>query len=111
MKCGPWEKDILKKPNKQMRSVWAISSPTKEEKRFGKHPTQKPLALLDRIIAAACPSGGIVLDPFCGSGTTGVASLRRGCQFIGIDSERDYLQKMTLPRLVAIEKGDMDGET
>jgi len=110
MKFGAWEKDILKKASKQMRSVWAISGPTKEEKRFGKHPTQKPLALLDRIIAAACPPDGVVLDPFCGSGTTGVAALSRGHQFIGIDSERDYLQKMTLPRLVAIEKGVRDGE-
>lgn len=110
MKFGSWEKDMLKKPDKQMRSVWAISGPTKEEKRFGKHPTQKPLALLDRIIAAACPPDGIVLDPFCGSGTTGVAALRRGHQFIGIDSDRYYLQKMTFPRLVAVEKGELDGE-
>jgi site-specific DNA-methyltransferase (adenine-specific) len=110
MKFGPWEKDMLKNPDKQMRSVWSISGPTKAEKRFGKHPTQKPLALLERIIVAACPPGGLILDPFCGSGTTGVAALRCGHQFIGIDSERDYLQKMTLPRLAVIEKGDMDGE-
>jgi site-specific DNA-methyltransferase (adenine-specific) len=110
MKFGCWEKDILKKQDKQMRSVWAISGPSKEEKCFGKHPTQKPLALLDRIIMASCPPKGIVLDPFCGSGTTGVAALRQGHQFIGIDSERNYLQKMTLPRLTAIERGDMNGE-
>jgi site-specific DNA-methyltransferase (adenine-specific) len=109
MKFGHWEKDILKKPDKQMRSVWAISGPTNAEKHFGKHPTQKPLALLDRIIAASCPPGGVVLDPFCGSGTTGVAALRYGHQFIGIDSERDYLNKMALPRMTSVEKGDTNG--
>lgn len=104
MKRGPWEKDMLKNPDKQMRSVWAIGGPAKEEKRFGRHPTQKPLALLDRIITAACPPGGLVLDPFCGSGTSGVAALRRGRRFIGIDAEREYLQNMALPRLAALEE-------
>jgi site-specific DNA-methyltransferase (adenine-specific) len=110
MKIGPWEKDMLKNPGKQMRSVWAISGPSPKEKRFGKHPTQKPLDLLIRIIRASCPTGGTVLDPFCGSGTTGVAALRHGHQFIGIDSERDYLKKIALPRLLAIEEGDAYGE-
>ena len=103
MKYGHWEKDLLKNPGKQMRSVWAISGPAKEEKRFGKHPTQKPEALLDRIVAAACPPDGLILDPFCGSGTTGVAALRCGHQFIGIDSESSYLKKISLPRILAAE--------
>jgi len=103
MKYGLWEKDMLKNPKKQMRSVWAISGPTKEEKRFGKHPTQKPLALLERIVLAACPPQGIVLDPFCGSGTTGVAASKHERQFIGIDSELGYLERISIPRILAEE--------
>ncbi len=100
MKNGDWhETDRLKNPNTQMRSVWAISTPKREEKKHGKHPTQKPLALLDRIIRAASQRGDIVLDPFCGSATTGVAALHNGRQFIGIDSDRDFLKKLATPRL------------
>ena len=102
MKLGDWGADRLKNPGKQMRSVWAISPPAKEEKHFGKHPTQKPLALLERIVVASCPEGGLVLDPFCGSGTTGVAAIQNGRKFIGIDSERSYLEKISKPRIVAI---------
>ena len=99
MKATPFPRDALKAPNKQMRSVWSIVTPVKAEKVHGKHPTQKPLALLERIVLAACPPGGIVLDPFCGSGTTGVATLRFGAQFIGIDANREYLQDIAIPRL------------
>lgn len=87
-----------------MRSVWAIGFPTLEEKKFGKHPTQKPVLLLDRIVKASSDPGMVVLDPFCGSGTTGVASLLNGRKFIGIDAERDYLENIALPRLVDTEK-------
>ncbi len=99
MKVSKSEEDIFKKDNKQMRSVWALSAPGKSEKIFGKHPAQKPLALLERIIISSCPEGGIVLDPFCGSGTTGVAALKHGRKFIGIDSEKEYLDKLAYPRL------------
>ena len=58
MKCGDFPKDQLKSPGKQMRSVWSISTPTPAEKTFGKHPTQKPLQLLERIILASSPGGG-----------------------------------------------------
>lgn len=91
--------DFLKKENRQMRSVWAFNTPPPAEKKHGRHPAQKPLALLARILDASCPEGGTVLDPFCGSATTGVAALRVGRKFIGIDNEKDYLQKMALPRL------------
>lgn len=59
---------------KQMTSVWTIEAPRREEKVFGKHPTQKSLALLERIIAAASDENDLVLDPFSGSGTTGIAA-------------------------------------
>jgi site-specific DNA-methyltransferase (adenine-specific) len=71
--------------------VWTLPVPGKNEKREGRHPTQKPIALLDRIITAASSPGDVVLDPFNGSGTTGVAALLRGRRYIGIDLDKDYL--------------------
>ncbi|MDL1971441.1 MAG: site-specific DNA-methyltransferase [Candidatus Desulfofervidaceae bacterium] len=99
MKNGNWNGDFIKKPNKQMRSVWAINTPKNGEKRYGKHPTQKPEALLERIILASSNEGDIVLDPFCGSGTTGVVAIRYKRKFVGIDSERKYLDELAIPRL------------
>ncbi len=78
--------------NKQMQSLWHIKPPAPREKRYGKHPTQKPEALLDRIIRASSNPHDIVLDPFCGSGTTGVACARLGRAFIGIDLMLPYLE-------------------
>lgn len=91
MKEGDWPGDIIKKPGKQMRSVWVIGSPKPEEKKFGKHPTQKPLALLNRIVLASTSDGDLVLDPFSGGSTTGLAALAQGRRFIGIDTEKKYL--------------------
>jgi site-specific DNA-methyltransferase (adenine-specific) len=83
-----------------MRNVWEMSSPSKDEKKFGKHPTQKPLALLERIILASTKEGDLVLDPFCGSSTTGVAALKLGRRYIGIELETEYL-KLSKKRLQA----------
>jgi len=91
MKNGNWSEDILKKPNKQMRSVWAMNTPQNGEKKFGKHPTQKPLNLLRRIVLASTNKGDIVLDPFTGSSTTGIIASSHGRKFIGIDTEKEYL--------------------
>ncbi len=99
--------------NKQMQSLWAIPSseeseteeaeaemeknlweilpPKKSEKRHGKHPTQKPEALLDRIIRSSSNKGDRILDPFMGSGTTGVVAARLGRGFVGIEQEGEYL--------------------
>lgn len=77
---------------KQMKDVWSGPLTPKKEKSFGKHPTQKPEYLLERIILAASREGDTVLDPFCGSGTTGVAAVRNGRHFIGIDSEQEYVE-------------------
>lgn len=79
--------------NKQMQSLWPITAPKSEEKVFGKHPTQKPLALLERIILASTRERDIVLDPFTGSSTTGVAAYKLGRYFIGIDNNKEYLDK------------------
>lgn len=93
MKHGEWKEDRLKNPGKQMRSVWALNTPGVKEKVHGKHPTQKPLALLERIVKASVPSNedAIVLDPFTGSSTTGIASLKNGVHFMGFDSQKEYL--------------------
>ena len=72
--------------------IWAITTPTKGEKKYGKHPTQKPLALLERIILASSDPGDTILDPFTGSSTTGIASIKHDRLFIGIDAERDFLE-------------------
>jgi site-specific DNA-methyltransferase (adenine-specific) len=60
-------------------------------KKHGKHPTQKSLALLRRIVLASTNPGDLILDPFTGSSTTGIAAVTEGRKFIGIDSERKYL--------------------
>lgn len=93
MREGDWPNDFIKKPKKQMRSVWAINTPNSWEKKFGKHPTQKPFELLKRIILASTKKRDIVLDPFTGSSTTGLAAVKFGCRFIGIDTKKEYLNK------------------
>ncbi len=72
--------------------VWAIPTPGPREKVHGRHPTQKPLALLERVVAASAAPGDLVLDPFAGSGTTGVAARRAGCRFLGLEREAAYLE-------------------
>lgn len=93
MKNGEWGSDFLKKPNLQMRSVWAIHPPKKSEKDYGKHPTQKPIELLKRIIMASTNKGSVILDPFTGSSTTGLATMLLGKDrtFIGFEIEQKYL--------------------
>ena len=92
MKNGNWPEDFLKKPNLQMRSVWSMGTPKPAEKKFGKHPTQKPIDLLVRIVMASTEKGDLVLDPFTGSSTTGLACALNGRKFIGIDLEKKYLE-------------------
>lgn len=77
---------------KQMKDVWQGALTTKTEKMFGKHPTQKPLYLLDRIIEASTNEKDIVLDPFCGSSTTGVACKKLNRSYIGIDNSMEYIE-------------------
>ena len=77
---------------KQMKDVWTGALTKSSEKVEGRHPTQKPEYLLERIVLASTEEGQRILDPFCGSGTTGVASLRFGRKFIGIDISEEYLE-------------------
>ena len=75
---------------KQMQTVWRFPTPHRSEVRFGKHPTQKPVALIERCLRASTKSGDVVLDPFAGSGSTGVAALRTGRRFIGIEIDEEF---------------------
>ncbi|MBX7234089.1 MAG: site-specific DNA-methyltransferase [Caldilineales bacterium] len=81
--------------DRQMKSVWTFTAPNGDEKVFGKHPTQKPVALLERIILACTSEGDLILDPFAGSSTTGVAAVRLGRRFIGLELDADYLDLST----------------
>jgi len=83
---------------KQMKSVWEVLPPGREEKRFGKHPTQKPVALLERIILASSNEGDLVLDPFMGSGTTAVTALRNSRSVLGIEFDQGSIS-LTLARI------------
>ncbi len=84
--------DLMREENsgKQMKTVWGFRTPGREEKRFGKHPTQKPVALIARCLRASTDSGALVLDPFAGAGSTGVAALEQGRRFIGIEADVQY---------------------
>lgn len=95
--------NLMKELNggKQMKDVWSGALTPAVEKRFGKHPTQKPLYLLEQIILASTHENDIVLDPFCGSSTTGVACKKLGRNFIGIDNNEEYIN-LSVKRLMNI---------
>jgi len=80
-----------------------MGTPKPPEKKYGKHPTQKPLDLLKRIVLASTNKGDIVLDPFTGSSTTGIAATMHDRKFIGIDLEKDYLE-LSKKRFADIKK-------
>jgi site-specific DNA-methyltransferase (adenine-specific) len=92
--------DLMRKMNnnKQMLSLWSIKAPGFPEKIYGKHPTQKPIELLNRIVLASTKPGDIILDPFTGSSTTGVAAVKEKRQFIGVELEDEFL-KVSIKRL------------
>jgi site-specific DNA-methyltransferase (adenine-specific) len=71
--------------------VWSVATPGPREKVHGRHPTQKPLALLERVLASSATPGDLVLDPFSGSGTTGVAAVQTGCRFLGLERDPAYV--------------------
>jgi site-specific DNA-methyltransferase (adenine-specific) len=103
MKNGNWPEDVLKKPGLQMRSVWSMGTPKAIEKKFGKHPTQKPGDLLKRIVLASTKKGDLIIDPFTGSSTTGLAAYLYGRKFIGIDTEKKYLD-LSIKRFEELKK-------
>ena len=96
--------ELMKKLNdgKQMTDVWRLPAIARWEKSCGKHPTQKPLALLTRIILASTKPGAWILDPFSGSSTTGIAANLVGRRFLGIEKEKAYLD-MSIARRKELE--------
>lgn len=100
--------DLMKQINggTQMRDVWQMPAIGRWEKTCGKHPTQKPLPLLARIIQASTKENAWILDPFCGSSTTGIAANLLNRRFLGIDQEIDFLN-MSKKRRQEIEKASI----
>jgi site-specific DNA-methyltransferase (adenine-specific) len=72
------------------KDLWSVSRVHKCDPERADHPTQKPLEIIDRMIYASCPPGGLVLDPFMGSGTTAVSAQRCGRRFVGFELNPDY---------------------
>ena len=75
---------------KQMKTVWQYPAAPRKEKLHGKHPTQKPVALIDRCLRASTNPGDVVFDPFAGTASTGVAALPLGRAFIGCEVSEEY---------------------
>ena len=101
---------------KQMKDVWNIeenlepeffesATAPKSEKKYGKHPTQKPIALLTRLITAASKEGDLILDPFNGSGTTGIVAVTMKRNYIGIDNVLEYLE-LSKKRYLSLKGGE-----
>jgi site-specific DNA-methyltransferase (adenine-specific) len=96
--------ELMKEINdgKQMKDVWNLPAIASWEKSCGKHPTQKPLAVLARIILASTQSNAWILDPFTGSSTTGIAANLLNRNFLGIDKEIEFLE-MSKQRRIEID--------
>ncbi|MEX2481432.1 MAG: site-specific DNA-methyltransferase [Gammaproteobacteria bacterium] len=88
---------------RQMKNVWRFVAAGKAEKNHGKHPTQKPIALIDRCLRASTNPDDIILDPFAGSGSTGVAALAAGRRFLGTEIDPDYA-RLAATRLRAADE-------
>ena len=91
--------ELMKELNggKQAKDVWESSLTKPSEKKCGKHPTQKPMVILEKIILASTDEGDLILDPFNGSGTTGIVANKLKRKYIGIDLEKEYLD-LTIKR-------------
>lgn len=85
--------DLMREMNngKQMKTVWTIPAPSGDEKKFGKHPTQKPFQLLERIILASTVEEDIIFDPFSGSSTTALAAIKNNRFFVGAELEKEFI--------------------
>ena len=86
-----YEKMKEENDGKQMKDVWEGNLTPPSEKKEGKHPAQKPLYLLKRIIECCTNEGDVILDPFSGSGTTGIAAISLNRKYIGIDNNMEYI--------------------
>jgi site-specific DNA-methyltransferase (adenine-specific) len=93
-------------PKAQVSSVWRIPAVPMREKVHSRHPTQKPLRLLRRVVLACTGEGDLVFDPFCGSGTTGVAAKELGRFFVGAETEEGYAE-LAARRIRAAVRGEV----
>ena len=92
-KNGDFTGDGLKGPGKQMRTVWDIrNNKDKSELKYGKHPTQKPIRILKRMIKLSSKEGDIMLTPFAGSGSECVAAKMCGREYIGFEVDKAYCE-------------------
>lgn len=96
--CFNYDKMREINKGKQMKTVWSFTAPNGEEKEFGKHPTQKPVALLERSILASTNEGDLIFDPFSGSSTTGVAAINTHRKFVGTELESEFIN-LSIARL------------
>lgn len=96
--CFNYDKMRETNNGKQMKSVWSFTAPNREEKEFGKHPTQKPIALLERIILASTNEGDLIFDPFSGGSTTGMAAIKTHRKFVGTELETEFIN-LSIARL------------
>ena len=95
--------------DKQMTDVWQLPAIGRWEKSCGKHPTQKPLGVLARLIQASTKPGAWILDPFNGSATTGIAANLLGRKYLGLEMEDEFLS-MSKARRVEIEDDAIRGK-
>jgi site-specific DNA-methyltransferase (adenine-specific) len=98
--------DLMRRTNggKQMKSVWKMTAPGGAEKTHGKHPTQKPVALVERCLLASTNEGELVLDPFLGGGTTAVAAVRNARRCVGIEADESHVA-LSVARIKADARG------
>lgn len=106
-----YDYELMKSLNegKQMTDVWRLPAIGKWEKSCGKHPTQKPLGVLARLILASTRPGAWILDPFSGSATTGIAASLLGRRYLGLEIEGEFLE-MSRARREEIERGSVRAE-
>lgn len=105
-KSGNFADDFLKVPGKQMRTVWSLSNnKSPDELKYGKHPTQKPLKVLTRLINLSSKPGDIILTPFAGAGSECVAAKMNGRRYIGFEIEKKYCE-ITEKRLANVQQSE-----
>lgn len=101
--------DLMRQINrgKQMKTVWTIAAPGADEKSYGKHPTQKPVALVERCLLASTNKGDVVLDPFIGGGTTAIAAIRNGRHCVGVETDENHIA-LSVARVAAERQESQD---
>jgi site-specific DNA-methyltransferase (adenine-specific) len=101
-----WRREEFSRGEVDLDSTWTLTAPRSDEKTHGKHPTQKPVALIERCLLASTNAGDLLFDPFLGSGTTAVACIRNSRRCVGIEMDEAHV-KLSVKRVEAeCEKGE-----